>query len=59
MKPAKFQSIEDYLTAQDATKQETLRSAIGSILAEFPELESKISWNVPTVHRGGKYVAGV
>jgi len=59
MKPAKFQSIEDYLTAQDATKQETLRSVIGSILAEFPELESKISWNVPTIHRGGKYVAGV
>ncbi len=29
------------------------------ILAEFPELESKISWNVPQIHRHGKYVFGL
>ena len=29
------------------------------ILTEFPELESKISWNVPTIHRNGKYVVGI
>lgn len=29
------------------------------ILSEFPELESKISWNVPQIHRRGKYVFGV
>jgi uncharacterized protein len=29
------------------------------ILSEFPDLECKISWNVPTIHRKGKYVAGI
>jgi uncharacterized protein len=43
----------------DPTKARTLRSVINLILAEFPELESKISWNVPTIHRNGKYVAGI
>jgi uncharacterized protein YdhG (YjbR/CyaY superfamily) len=32
---------------------------IDLILSRFPELESKISWNVPTIHRNGKYVAGL
>jgi uncharacterized protein YdhG (YjbR/CyaY superfamily) len=40
-------------------KARTLRSVIDLILAEFPELESKISWNVPTIRRQGKYVAGI
>ena len=43
----------------DPTKARTLRSVIDLILAQFPELESKISWNVPTIHRKGKYVAGL
>ncbi len=59
MKTKKFSSIEEYLAAQDSTKAETLRSIIDSILGQFPELESKISWNVPHIHRGGKYVVGV
>jgi uncharacterized protein YdhG (YjbR/CyaY superfamily) len=29
------------------------------ILTQFPELESTISSNVPTIHRNGKYVVGV
>ena len=59
MKSAKCNSVEEYLASQDPTKARTLRSVIDLILAEFPELESKISWNVPTIHRNGKYVAGV
>ena len=43
----------------DPNKGRTLRSIIDFILAEFPELESKISWNVPTIHRNGKYVFGL
>jgi uncharacterized protein len=58
-KSPRFSSVEDYLASQDPTKARTLRSVIDLILAEFPELESKISWNVPTVHRNGKYVAGI
>jgi uncharacterized protein len=47
------------LASQDPAKERTLRSVIDLILAEFPELESKISWNVPNIHRKGKYVAGI
>lgn len=55
----KFNSIEGYLASVDLTKAKTLRSIIDFILTEFPQLESKISWNVPTIHRKGKYVVGV
>jgi uncharacterized protein len=36
-----------------------MRSAMDLILTQFPELQSKISWNVPTIHRNGKYVFGL
>ena len=55
----RFNSVEEYLASVDPTKARTLRSVIDLILVEFPELESKISWNVPTIHRKGKYVAGI
>ena len=56
----KFNSVEGYLASlDDPTKERTLRSVIDLILTQFPELESKISWNVPTIHRNGKYVVGV
>ena len=59
MSSPKFNSIEEYLDSLDATKERTLRSIIDLILAKFPQLESKISWNVPTIHRNGKYVVGL
>src|SRR5262249_14484974 len=55
----KFNSVEEYLASLDPTKERTLRSVIDLILTQFPEPESKISWNVPTIHRNGKYVVGV
>ena len=59
MPTPKFKSVKEYLAAQDGTKAKTLKSVIDFILAQFTELECKISWNVPTVHRNGKYVFGV
>ena len=59
LKSPRFNSVEEYLASQDPPKEGTLRFVINLILAEFPELESKISWNVPTIHRDGKYVVGV
>ena len=59
LKSPRFNSVEEYLASVDPAKERTLRSVIDLILAEFPELESKISWNVPTIHRKGKYVAGI
>jgi uncharacterized protein YdhG (YjbR/CyaY superfamily) len=63
-KSPRFSSVEDYLALQQSepdghTKAKTLRSVIDFILSEFPELESKVSWNVPTIHRNGKYVFGL
>ena len=59
MSPPEFDSIEEYLASQDSAKARTLRSIIDFILTQFPELESKISWNVPTIHRNGEYVVGL
>jgi uncharacterized protein YdhG (YjbR/CyaY superfamily) len=56
MSSPKFNSVEEYLASLDPTKERTLRSIIDLILTQFPELESKISWNVPTIHRNGTYV---
>jgi uncharacterized protein YdhG (YjbR/CyaY superfamily) len=58
-KPPRFESIAAYLKAQDPVKAQTLKSVIELILRNFPELESKISWSVPTIHRDGQYVAGL
>lgn len=55
----RFNSVEEYLASVDPVKERTLRSVIDFILTQFPELESKISWNVPTILRNGKYVAGI
>lgn len=55
----KFTSVEEYLASLDPTKERTIRSVIDFILTQFPELASKISWNVPTIHRNGKYVVGI
>jgi uncharacterized protein len=56
---SRFDSVEDYLASVDAKKAKTIRAVIESILMRFPELEVKISWNVPQIHRDGKYVFGV
>ena len=52
-------SVDSYLASLDTQKARTLRAIIGFILSEFPQLECKISWNVPQVHFQGEYVFGV
>jgi uncharacterized protein YdhG (YjbR/CyaY superfamily) len=59
MSSPRFKSVEDYLASLDATKSKTLKSVIDFILAQFAELECKLSWNVPQIHRNGKYVFGL
>ncbi len=59
MNSPKFNSVEEYLASVDPAKKRTLGSVIDLILTQFPELESKISWNVPMIHRNGKYVFAV
>jgi len=55
----RYSSVENYLTTFDEIKAHTMRAVIAFILQEFPELEVKIAWNVPQIHRDGKYVAGI
>jgi uncharacterized protein YdhG (YjbR/CyaY superfamily) len=59
MTPPRFTSVDDYLAALDPTRASTLRAVIDLVLAEFPELDVKLSWNVPQVHRDGEYVLGL
>ncbi len=59
MSTPRFNSIEEYLAALDATKASTLRAVIDFILAQFPELAVKLAWNVPQIHRDGQYVFGL
>jgi uncharacterized protein len=59
MKSPRFGSVEDYLISLDPTKEKTLKSVIDFILKQFPELQCKISWNLPNIHRNGKYVVGI
>jgi len=45
MSSPRLNSVEEYLASQDPAKERTLRSVIDLILTQFPDLESKISWN--------------
>jgi uncharacterized protein YdhG (YjbR/CyaY superfamily) len=55
----KFASVDEYLASVQAVKARTLRAIITFVLSEFPELEVKMAWNVPHIHRNGSYVAGL
>lgn len=59
MSAAKFNSVDDYLASLEATKAKTLGAIIDLVLDTFPELEVKLAWNVPQIHRDGEYVFGV
>lgn len=59
MAAPRFDSVDDYLASLEPPKDQTLGSMIDVILGGFTELEAKIAWNVPQIHRAGKYVAGV
>lgn len=55
----RFESVDDYLESLDPAKATTIRAIIASILGAFPELECKLAWNVPQIHRNGAYVFGI
>ena len=59
MAAAKFETVDQYLASLDETKRKTLTDLLDLITSEFPELESKIAWNVPMLRTQGKYVVGL
>jgi uncharacterized protein len=56
---SRFDSVEAYLASLEPGKAGTIRAILESIRVQFPELEAKIAWNVPQLHRNGRYVFGV
>ncbi len=60
MSPPRFSSLDEYLASlDDPVKAATIGSVLDVILTAFPELQVKLAWNVPQIHRDGKYVFGV
>ena len=59
MSAAKFDTVDAYLASIETQKAQTLKSIIDFVVTEFPELQAKIAWNVPHIHRDGKYVLGL
>ncbi len=58
-KSLQYNSVEEYLTAQDSPEEQTLRTIIEFILTQFPELESAMSYDGPQIHRDGEDVFGL
>lgn len=59
MSSVKYTSVDQYLSSQDSGKGDTLRAVIDYILETFPELECRLSWNVPQICSGSDYIFGV
>ena len=55
----KFETVDQYLASLDETKRKTMSEILDLIISEFPELEAKIAWNLPMVHKQGKYIVGL
>ena len=47
------------MSSLDPAKAKTLGSIIDLILAEFPQLDAGIAWNVPIIRRNKESVAGI
>ena len=51
--------MDQYLASLDETKRKTMSEILDLIISEFPELEAKIAWNLPMIHKQGKYIVGL
>lgn len=57
--PSRYASVAEYYATLTPEQLHTMRELLDFIIAEFPQLEIKIAWNKPHVHRNGQYVLGV
>ena len=55
----RFESVDQYLASLDETKRKTMSEILDLITTEFPELETKLAWNLPMVHKQGEYIVGL
>lgn len=61
---ARFNSVQEYLDSLGIDsvsfeRADTIRQILSFVINEFPGLEIKLAWNVPTIHKSGQYVVGV
>ena len=59
-----FNSVQEYLDSLSIDsvsigKADTIKKILSFVTNEFPDLEIKLAWNVPTIHKSGQYVVGV
>lgn len=59
-----FNSVQEYLDSLSIDsvsigKSDTIKKILRFVTNEFPDLEIKLAWNVPTIHKSGQYVVGV
>lgn len=59
MPAQRFETVDQYLASLDEAKATTMRTILDLVTTEFPELESKLAWNLPMIHKQGKYVVGL
>lgn len=55
----RYDTLEDYLAALDATKSATVRGIFAVLTDRFPTAEVVIAWNHPMLRLGGRYLFGV
>ena len=54
----RFNTFNDYLTAQDPIKRKTLKRIFATITESYPDLEVVIAWNQPMIKQNSQYVFG-
>ena len=55
----RFETVDQYLASLDETKRKTMSEILDLVTTEFPALETKIAWNLPMIHKHGKYIVGL
>ena len=54
----RFNTLEDFLTPHDATKQKTIKAIFKALKTKFPKGEIVIAWNQPMVKLDKHYIFG-
>ena len=55
----RFNTLEDFLTPHDSTKQKTIKAIFKALKTKFPKGEILIAWNQPMLKVDGEYVFGL
>lgn len=59
MPPARPATVDAYLAGLPPAHRKTLADILACLREAFPELETRLAWNVPHLCRGKDYVVGL